>query len=249
MNKKYAIIFGIIALTNFVACNNNIDTTEEFDFGYDYHPLEVGKYIDYQIDSIIFDPVDSRIVRDTSSVLVREIIVDSYKADDDQEIFVIERLERETNKEDWRFKSNYATYRTDFQLFRTEENLTFLKMIFPLTRGNNWEGINFDKTKIVNIAGENIEMFKNWSTIITGVNEPLNIGNFSFDEVTTIQLARDTNAIELRSAYEQYAKGIGLVYRELSILNTQNIAVDDDVLWEDKAEEGFLLYQRIIDHN
>ncbi|MEM9850041.1 MAG: hypothetical protein AAF847_19275 [Bacteroidota bacterium] len=231
------------------ACQEETLPAAELNAGYDYYPLEVGKYITYQVDSILYDPTDGRIVRDTSSVQMRESITKSFPNESGVMLYEIERAERQNEQEAWEVKDVYSTYRTDFQAVRTEENLRFLKMVFPLNRGNNWEGIDFDKDIIVEIAGEEVEIFKNWESVVTKVNEPLSIGNFSFEETTTVELARDTNSIELRSAFEQYAKGIGLVYREISVLNTQQIGVDESVRWETKAEQGFLLYQRIIDFN
>ncbi|MEN0047365.1 MAG: hypothetical protein AAF806_09935 [Bacteroidota bacterium] len=245
---KY-FVFTLSILAFFSSCKEETLTPEEVQVGYEYYPLAVGKFLTYQVDSIVFDTVGFEVFVDTSSTLVREEIVDSYEGEEGQEIFAIERSERKSKEEEWEIRDVYATYRTESQAVRTEENLTFIKMLFPVSRGKNWEGVGFDKDKRVIVAGESIEMFKNWESVITKVGEPLLVGSFAFDDVTTIEVARDTNAIELRSGFERYAKGIGLVYRELSILNTQNTAPDESVLWGEKAQEGFLLYQRLIDHN
>jgi len=247
LNRK--LILLLFAILCIFACKEETLTPKEVQVGYDYYPLEVGKFLTYQVDSIIFDTVGLEVFVDTSTIMVREAVVDSYEGEQGQQIFAIERSERKEDSEEWAIKDVYSTYRTDLKAVRTEENLNFVKMIFPVSRGKNWEGVGFNKDKRVIIAGESIEMFKNWESVITKVGEPLLIGSFAFDDVTTIEVARDTNAIELRSGYEQYAKGIGLIYRELSILNTQNTAPDENVLWEEKAQEGFLLYQRLIDHN
>ncbi|MEM8524080.1 MAG: hypothetical protein AAGG68_05540 [Bacteroidota bacterium] len=248
MQDQNLILFLFLTLILF-ACKEETLSPKEVQVGYEYYPLEVGKFLTYQVDSIVFDTVGTEVFVDTSSTLVREAIVDSYEGEQGQEIFAIERSERKGEEEEWEIKDVYATYRTDAQAVRTEENLTFIKMIFPVSRGKNWEGVGFDKGKRVIIAGESIEMFKNWESVVSKVGEPLFLGNFAFDDVTTIEVARDTNAIELRSGFEQYAKGIGLVYRELSILNTQNTFADSVLTWGEKAQEGFLLYQQLIDHN
>ncbi|MEM9886347.1 MAG: hypothetical protein AAF849_10670 [Bacteroidota bacterium] len=233
----------------FFSCQEESLPATELNAGYDYYPLEVGKYISYQVDSILYDPTDGRILRDTSSIQVRETITNRFENEDGLTLFEIERAERQDERSDWRVTDIYSTYRNDFQAVRTEENLNFLKMIFPVSRGSNWEGIRFDKDLIVEIADEEVEIFKNWESVVTGVDEALSIDDFNFEEVATIELARDTNSIELRSAFEQYAKGVGLIYREVSVLNTQQIDVDETVLWETKAEQGFLLYQKVIDFN
>lgn len=242
----FLLLFGVFSLTS---CEEETIAATDFSLGYDYYPLEVGKYISYQVDSILYDPTDGRIIRDSSSIQMREAVVASFEDEKGQKVFTIERSERESEANEWEIKHVYSTYRTDLQVVRQEENLSFLKMIFPLDRGTNWDALGFDPTLIISVAGESVELFKNWESIVTDVDEPLSIGNFSFDEVSTIELARDTNSIELRSAFEQYAKGIGLIYKEISILNTQNIGAEDNVLWEDKAEQGFLMYQKVIDYN
>ncbi|MEL6865958.1 MAG: hypothetical protein AAFP19_16145, partial [Bacteroidota bacterium] len=67
-----------------------------------------------------------------------------------------------------------------------------------------------------------------------------------FDSVATIYQADNENAIELRYSIEKYARNIGLVYREMRILDTQAI-VDDP--WEEKAQKGFIIRQQITRHN
>jgi hypothetical protein len=67
--------------------------------------------------------------------------------------------------------------------------------------------------------------------------------------VVTVQNADSENLIELRLAHEKYARGVGLVYRELWILDTQCIEDCIGMTWEQKAEKGFILKQTLIDHN
>jgi hypothetical protein len=67
--------------------------------------------------------------------------------------------------------------------------------------------------------------------------------------VLTVREADSENLIELRRSRVKYAKGIGLVYRELWVLDTQCIEQCDGKPWEEKAEKGFILSQTITAHN
>ncbi|MEM1327869.1 MAG: hypothetical protein AAGI23_18060 [Bacteroidota bacterium] len=243
------LLFYLSILTLLLtSCQQNV-SIEPLVTGQNYYPLEVGKYITYQVDSVLFDPTDGRTVRDSSSNQIRETVVDSWTAEDGKAMFRIERAIYEADTDEWRVTDVYATYADELEAVRVEENLSFTKMKFPFREGQRWEGLNFNPNLEVFIADEPIEMFKNWGSVTRTIGEPMQIDDFNFTAVTKIELANDTNAIELRTGFEYYARNIGLVYRELYILDTQNTLAADDVVWADKAEEGFLMTQKVVDFN
>jgi len=55
--------------------------------------------------------------------------------------------------------------------------------------------------------------------------------------------------IELRLSYERYARGVGLIEREMRILDTQCIEACSTKTWAEKAEKGFIVRQKIRDYN
>ena len=68
------------ALFFLVSCQKQESLSpEEVEVGYEYYPIEIGKYITYQVDSILYDPTDGRIVRDSSSIQLRETITKSFQ--------------------------------------------------------------------------------------------------------------------------------------------------------------------------
>ena len=150
----------------------------------------------------------------------------------------------------WELKDIWLAIRTDEGAEWIEENLRFLKMVFPLKEGLDWDGNQYiDITTIIPIAGESVEVFKSWSYESISIDESEQIGDETFENVATISQANSENLIELRLSEEKYAKGIGLVYREMKILDTQNIIGFEFSTWEDKAQKGYILKQQIIDYN
>ncbi len=252
MNKistfSFLFLFTLIA-TNFGCSESTVtEDLENVIQGVEYFPLEIGKYISYQVDSTIFD-VDGNstaILNSTSYVL--EEVSDTLRDSEGDLIYRIERSEKANLNDAWEIKDIWVSKRTEFQAERVEENLRYIKMVFPLAADATWNGnLYIDNGTIIPIAGESIEVFKNWTSELTLLGQPASINGLFFDEVTTISHADSENLIELRQVTEKYAKGVGLVEKEMWILDTQEI--DQTKPWELKAEKGYILKQTVIDYN
>ncbi len=220
-----------------------IDQTQE------YFPLEIGKQITYRVDSIIYDPInETQVEVDTSIVYVREIVTDTFTNEVGDLIYTIERYKSFDSNFNWEISDVWAASKSQTRAERYEENLRFVKMVFPVKAGDIWDGNTFiDETNLYPVAGENMEIFKSWFYEVMTTDEPETIGGFSFDEVTTIQQANEENLIERRYSLEKYAKGVGLVYREMEIYDTQDI--NESIPWEEKADKGFKLTLVVVDYN
>lgn len=241
-------LFTLLAIATLMLAGCTEEIEPPSDLGFDYFPLELGQRMIYQVDSIIYDTTGTGIIIDTSITYLQEEIVAELTDNTGQPLYRIEISEKKELGDPWQIRSVYAAQRTDQAAYRTEENLRFIKMIFPLERNSPWDGNRFfDATVNVVVAGETIEMFKNWEYQIIEIGEPGQVGQFVFDQITTISQADDENLIELRYSQEKYAKGIGLVYKEMRILDTQNIS--ETLPWEEKAQKGFILRQTLIEHN
>lgn len=227
------------------------DTPDDYQtvLGEEYFPLEVGKFVEYEMDSTIYDPNGDSTVS-VSKTLLREEVVDTLLDNNGQLLYKVERYERASDTLPWVIKKVLSVSIQANQAIRSEDNLRFIKMTFPLKKGNSWDGnIHVQENMIVTVAGEVMEMFKGWNYKVTGLGEPASVGSFQFDETLQIQEAENENLIELRRSNAIYAKGIGLVYRELWILDTQCIDNCTGQPWEEKAEKGFILRQTILNHN
>jgi len=236
------------------SCGKNETELLDLDFGYEYYPLQVGQIREYAVDSIIFDPALTGTQIDTNSWFIKESIVDSFPGQDGLTWFRIERVQRRSDTLPWEIGKVYAAARSKDQAYRTEENLRFVKMTFPLKANETWDGNAFfsDRTA-VEVAGEQILMFIDWDYRTLALAESLQVGDLNFEQVCSIQLANSENFIEYRQGKEHYAKNIGLIYRELQILDTQcEVCCNGDVgaciplNWEQKAEKGFILRQRLL---
>lgn len=238
----------------FLSCKDKSTFEEvDIDLGMDYYPLVIGKYISYKLDSVVYDVTGTGSIAINSSIFLKEEVVDSLRDNEGRLSYRIERSVKQNLSDPWVIKDVWITTQTETRVERVEENLRFIKMTFPISQGTVWDGNLFiDSELIIPIAGESIEIYKNWSYEFDKVGQPEMISDFNFDEVTTVFQSNNENLIELRFSQEKYAKGIGLVYKEMQILDRQcggDISNCDGLTWEETADKGFVLRQTIIDHN
>ncbi len=244
----------------FWACGDrvtaNLDLTDPL-AQHAYFPLETGRWVEYQVDSVVYDfAPGGGTLRDSSTTFVRELVGDTLTDNTGALAYQIERYESPTPDGPWVFRVVETAALNTNQAIRTEQNLRFLKLVFPMDRRSEWDGnLWIDADREIEIAGERMRPFVNWLYEVDTIDKPDIIGPFSFDSVLTITEVDQNNAIELRISRAKYARGIGLVWREQWILDSQYCNEEPtpaDCLtrpWIDKAERGYVLKQVIIDHN
>jgi len=250
MKYLFLIFVGLLFL---ISCD---ETTEslDLDYGYDYYPVEIGKYIIYDVDSITYDPSGNDTSVDTTTYQAKEEIVDTILDNEGRTVYVIHYSTRNDVDEAWQLANVYTTVATSQWAERTEENLKFVKLLFPQKVEDTWDGNRYfvEENILVTVRGETLELFKNWNSAIIDKGNSTTIGTFTFDDVLTVRHADNENLIERRFVEERYARTVGLVEKTVMILDTQcggNLSNCIDLSWEQKAEKGFMLKMTVNNYN
>ena len=253
---RFAIFFSIALIIN--ACGERVtfEPAPWDESQYTYFPLETGKYVVYRVDSIVYDFAPGGISRDSSGTFVKEITGDTLRDQSGQLLYRIERYERSSDTAQWQLVSIGTAGRSGGQAIRTENNLRFLKLIFPMDRRSEWDGnLWIDQAREIEIAGERMRPFTNWLYEVDSIDVQAFIGPFVFDSTLLVTEADDKNIIERRYSRVRYAKHVGVVWREQWILDSQYCnqtpppADCETKPWEDKAEKGYILRQTILEFN
>lgn len=244
----------------FFACERVIETPGPISF--DYYPIKEGKYKIYQIDSIVYDEYNCTV--QTTKYQVKEVTgVQSLDGEGDP-YYSIKRYMRSDSAANWVLSNIWTEKIEDNQLQRVEDNQRIIKMVFPVKEDRHWDGIVFiRRDTLVPIRGGAIDMYKDWDDFVcenVGNTFVDTLSNKVYTDAVKIQQVDKTNNIERRFSLEVYAKNIGMVYKEMRILDTQcrpagtcsgnsDIASCIGVPWHRKAEKGFILKQSLIGHN
>jgi len=247
MNKTilFTLSLGLSLLLGSACKDSQTQLEIEPDISQSYYPLEIGKYLMYTVDSVFYK---EDVLPDTVRIMAREEITDTLRDNEGELIYRVERFERANNNQPWEIRQVLAIKQTDTQAERIENNQRFISLTFPFRRNVTWDGIGFNSDSLqITVRGEVIEVYKDWESQYDEIFVPQAVNTFLFDSTVSVFHANSSNFIEQRLNREVYAKGIGLVVKEMSILDSQ--LSDGERVWPDDAEKGFTLLQTLIEHN
>lgn len=198
-----------------------------------YFPLETGRYWIYQIDSLYYNDFTSKI--DTFNFQLKELIESDYIDEAGITAYRIERYYRENAQDNWQLKRIWHASKKNIFAFKTEENIKYVKMIFPVKSGTTWNGNSY------NGLGEQTYKYLD-------VNKNATILNLSFDSVSTILHKADTSLISFENEFEQYAANVGLIkFRKASLKDTRS-TIQTSIPIYDRANTGYDVIYSLISY-
>ncbi|MEL7021023.1 MAG: hypothetical protein AAGK47_05405 [Bacteroidota bacterium] len=209
-----------------------------------YFPITVGQTMIYQVDSINY--FSNGALLDSTRSYVREEITELLTDTNGEERYKLERSVRRDSTQEWQIADVWVVSRDDAGVYRTEENLRFIKLVFPLTENRIWRHNAFidENISVVVKSGEVMQPYINWRSSVSSLTDTVNLSNAAYTDVAVVIQADEDNLIQRRYVEENYAKDVGLIYREILILDSQNTT--STAAWEEKAEKGFIVRQELI---
>lgn len=254
--NQFRYCITLLILLPLIGCVKNEIEDPFNDQSRQYLPLVQGKYIAYAVDSIVFDDEAGGNRMDTVHFEIREEIFDFQFVNGDT-IYYLHRFRRDAPETNWQLTDVWTTRYTINEALRTEENLTFRKMVFPLKDGKKWIATSYiNPSTTVLIGTENVQAFQDWESEVVEFDIADQVGQFSFgvsNVMHIVQTDSDDGSTK-RYVMEKYARGIGLVQRIDTILDSRCIVLGDFTpcigkSWLEHAGKGYILSQVMIDHN
>ncbi|HRP55781.1 hypothetical protein [Agriterribacter sp.] len=219
MSKSSKYFFLILAVPVFLSLQFCKKQTEAFAFTTsvnDYYPLEVGKYIVYQMDSTVFVNFDTH--EEVHSYQVKDI-VDAEIADNlGRPSYRIRRMIRDSAGMDpWVDNATFMITPLKRSIEVVENNLRFIKLTSPVKENYYWRGNSY-----INAVNE-LDYLAFWDYTYTSVGQPFSLDNISVENTVTV-LQNDystgdpslapTQAASKNYSIEIYGKDIGLIYKD-----------------------------------
>lgn len=250
MRNKLAIIFlftAIVCLIN--ACKKDKTTTYEGDYGYSYFPYDSGTFVIYKVDSIIYDDFN-RSVR-TSTIYLKEQVSEQFI---DNLGRTAKRLIRsystiDSTNQRWETENIYYIIRTNTTAERVDENLRYVKMVFPNTDNQKWLGNKYIISPPPYLLDTSNYQVKDWKFTISKRDREYFINTTRYDSTLTITQINDSSAIYKTLYKEVYARNVGLIYKEDWVVTSQDtLKIRLQYPWQDRADKGFIIRQYAIDY-
>ena len=250
MRRTFFTLLGAVAL--FTGCKKE---TEQFETEAltAYLPTQTGKFIIYRTDSTVFTNFGTAtVVRSYQE----KHQVDAMTTDNEGRptYRVFRSLRNADGSGAWRPAGTFAIVPGDKTVEVVENNLRFLKLAGPIRQDYSWKGnryLPFDPYG-ASYAFSNDDNMAEWDYTYTATGETITLNGKTINDVLTVeQINESANApVTQPGAYgyinysvNRFAKGIGLVYEELT-------------MWEYQPNPGgtgyrtgFGVKRSLIDHN
>jgi hypothetical protein len=217
MNKKILplILLAIFFTLTYTACKK-ADKVTEIKESDAYYPLQIGKYVIYNVDSTIWD--DTQCVTITRRYQMMHTVVDTFTDNKGRMSYRIDVRIRKKAEDPWQVHDIMQVTNTGQELEMAYSTLRFIKMIYPIAENRTWKGNSYIVT-----ADTDYAYFNDWNYRYINVDQPFGNGLVTYNNTVTVMAIDQTvndpqtqpreNAVRTYSK-EVYSKGIGMVYRE-----------------------------------
>jgi hypothetical protein len=191
--------------------------------------LQVGNFQIYDVDETNYFPLEDP---EELHYQIKTEVVDSFEHTEGNYTYVVYRSRRDSENDAWTYIESWSVRVTDLEAIVSENNISFVRMTFPVAVGKKWNGNAYN-------ASEEDEYE------ITVVDQPYQLGDTQFEHTLTVDQENRVDLLFNDRRFEIYAKDIGLIYREVTDLE---YCSEVECFGQNKIERGIVYKQTIIAH-
>jgi hypothetical protein len=229
MKKLSFYILALILVALSSCTDDNNDGLNVFS-GTDYFPLSTGHTLVYKITEINIDkPSD---VYDTSIYYLKEIVELPFIDNEGDTAWRLERFTRNSETENWLINSVWSAKNTGATAEKSEENRRYVKIRFPAKAEKTWNGNIYNDLELKEYR-------------IAAINYNYSIGSYDFDSCLMVVHDSSSSLIHIDRAYEVYGLHTGLIYKEETYLNSQEVIFDVPV--EERVTTGTIYKMELVE--
>ena len=237
MNKLlpsfYLIFILLVFFTIQISCKKDASISPISVNNKNYFPLEKERYWVYKVDSFYYNDFTSSI--DTFSFELKEYIESEIKDDKGNTSFKVERYYRNNNTENWQLKRVWQASFLQNSALKTEENIRYVKLMFPIKQNLKWNGNAYNTS-----GNQNFEY--------TDIHKKTSLGTLDFDSVCTVLQMADTSLISIEYHSEQYAANVGLIKKRKMTLQDTRSTIQTSIPIVERANKGTDVIYTIISY-
>lgn len=236
INYLLQCITFLISSILFTSCKKNQTENITMEDGKNYFPIAIGQYIVYDVDSTAYDELTH--IPKTYKYRLKEIITQAFTNDETTTSYRLERYIKyydSTKTYDqipWQIKDVWTIIPYPKSIEKVEENIRYVKLLFPVKNGLQWNG------NIKNTLGEKIYRYDY-------IDQPDVINGKTFDKTLKVVQNNYRSLIQYQNEVEKYAREVGMVYKEITNLESQTIVPNVPV--ENRAEKGYIYKMQVVE--
>ncbi len=209
MSHSWKLLFLILAVT-LIGCAEDESIETLYISGYSYFPLESQSYFIYEVDSIFHQNPNpgSEGIHDTAQYFLKEVIGKTFLDAEEKESYEVLRYKRDSVHHDWQLTNVWFARLNPNNAERVEDNKRYIKMGFPITPDQRWDG------NAKNVLEE-------WECEYDSIQVAKVYDELSFPNTVQVTQRDFKTAVNDEFVFEIYADGVGLVERYHRVLFTR----------------------------
>ncbi|MCF8459553.1 MAG: hypothetical protein K9G46_02425 [Flavobacteriales bacterium] len=190
--------------------------------GYEYFPTEIGRFIEYKVDSTWQDDPAGQLGFAEVHYFLRDLNESPFTDEEGRPATRVERYSRLSPLSEWKIKDVWYRVKTAKLAEQNEENVEFIKHNFPVKDGKKWDGNSKNTLLSLQELYHQNTVPEVWEYEYKNVHEPYTINGLTFDStVTVLQMDRPTIFGLDMFSQEVYAKNVGLIHKQVRMYNIQ----------------------------
>lgn len=230
------MIFAALA-TLFTFCSKKKVADATSILGLEYYPTQIGKYVVYDIDSTVYDELTQTSV--LHKYRIKEKFTENFTDNEGKPAIRIERYIKKFNPVKsydsipYTIKEVWMANADNKKIQVVENNFRYTKLIFPIKENASWNG------NASNTLGE-------LNYLYTYIDKTETFNGNSFANTLLVTQRNDKTLISQQFYIEKYAKGAGLVYREIIDIYSNNVVAGVPI--EQRIEKGVIYKQTLVSY-
>ena len=208
----------LLVSVGFASCDKETEDLSEMAQGHKFFPTEIGKYILYDVDTLYWD--DHLGTSVPTHWQARYDVVDTFRDAEGRLSYVMNVQIRATESSPFMPDDVIYVTPTDGHVLFKQKNLTFMKLVFPVSNGKSWNG-----NAMIPTNDQDFKEYNNdkWNYTYSNFDTEFDPGNNLYEHTVTVNQIDDVlnNPDVDSTAYayknysqEIYAYNVGMVYRE-----------------------------------
>jgi hypothetical protein len=206
-NFKFSLLLHLsvlIMVPSVVSCEKS--ESEPSYSGLEYFDLKTDKWLIYEVDSTVYDDFLGQVFH--YKYQVKEVHAGYFFNTAGDSTMKIEKFYRLNESEKWKVKNVSTAAIRRGQALTTEDNITQVKLVFPLRRNRIWNGNAYNAL--------DYQEFR-----ITSIHEPYKNDLNNFDSTLTVLQRNFVTLIGEDYQLEVYAAGTGMIKKKYKSLEKE----------------------------
>ncbi len=213
------ILVAILNSFLLLACDNINSNLPPPQAGGNFFYPNIGQSVVYDVEDTQYELTGKFTIK---TYQIKEINASTFKDAEGKDALKIERYRRESDSQKWTIDSVFIAKIEIDKALKTENNVTYVKIVFPIKEGLKWNGNAYNS-------------FGNDTYEIKKINQTFQTNGQKFENTFSVIQQNDSTLVDLKRRIEVYAEGIGMIYHEKTNVSYCN---SGDCLGKGKIDFG-----------